>query len=256
MTQARDFSDLTVRVASAVCLVVVAALMLWWGVDTFRILLVISAGIMVWETAKMHSSSMFNACLAGLITAIGLGIAFWGGVLIGLALGVFGLAVLPLQKKSLVIPVAIFVAVSCWFLSYIHANDGVFWCLWLVVCVVASDVGGYFGGKLIGGPKFWPAISPKKTWAGILTGWAASAAVSVLFDVIGWTMGAGVIGGVAIAIASQAGDILESAMKRRAGLKDSSHIIPGHGGFLDRFDAMLLASLVTGLYSIMFGGLA
>ena len=117
--------------------------------------------------------------------------------------------------------------------------SGMGWLLWLVLVVVATDVAGYFAGRAIGGPKFWPRVSPKKTWAGTIAGWVAAAAVGAVFVA---TSGAnvGLIGlSVAVAMASQMGDMAESAMKRRVGAKDSSTLIPGHGGLLDRFDGML-----------------
>jgi phosphatidate cytidylyltransferase len=105
--------------------------------------------------------------------------------------------------------------------------------------VLASDVAGYFAGRVLGGPKFWPHVSPKKTWSGTVAGW-------VLAALVGWAfMGplgadAGLIGAsVLLAFAGQMGDIAESAIKRRRGVKDSSDLIPGHGGVLDRFDALI-----------------
>jgi phosphatidate cytidylyltransferase len=115
--------------------------------------------------------------------------------------------------------------------------------LWLVVVVVATDVLGYFAGRMIGGPKFWPRVSPKKTWAGTLFGWLGAALVGLGF-MLYTGVGAGLIGvSVAVSMASQMGDIAESAIKRKMDVKDSSSLIPGHGGLLDRFDGMLGASL-------------
>ena len=116
--------------------------------------------------------------------------------------------------------------------------------LWLVLIVVASDVLGYFAGRLIGGPKFWPSISPKKTWSGTIAGWIGAALVGLAF------MGAdgagiGIVGvSIMLAMAAQMGDIAESAIKRRLGVKDSSHLIPGHGGVMDRFDGMVGAAVL------------
>jgi phosphatidate cytidylyltransferase len=124
--------------------------------------------------------------------------------------------------------------------------------LWLVGVVLASDVLGYFAGRLIGGPKFWPRISPKKTWAGTVAGWIGAA-------LVGWAamspMGVGpglIVLSVVLALAAQMGDIAESAIKRRAGVKDSSRLIPGHGGVMDRFDGMVGAALVLLLAGPLF----
>ena len=120
---------------------------------------------------------------------------------------------------------------------------GVGWLLWLVLVVIVTDVFGYFAGRFFGGPKFWPAISPKKTWSGTVAGWIGAALVGLMFSI-------NVEGGVllmvisiAVSMASQMGDIVESALKRKMGVKDSSDLIPGHGGLMDRFDGMLGASL-------------
>ena len=117
--------------------------------------------------------------------------------------------------------------------------------IWLVCIVVASDVCGYFAGRLLGGPRFWPAISPKKTWSGTVAGWFGAAFVGfgfVIFASAGWGL---VLISPLVALAGQMGDIVESLIKRRAGVKDASRLIPGHGGVLDRFDALIGAILAV-----------
>ena len=117
------------------------------------------------------------------------------------------------------------------------------WLLWLILVVVATDIAGYFAGRALGGPKFWPAISPKKTWSGTAAGWISAAVVGLIFLLI-TDAGRDLIWiSAAVAFASQMGDIAESAVKRRCGVKDSSNLIPGHGGLFDRFDGLLGASL-------------
>ena len=96
---------------------------------------------------------------------------------------------------------------------------------------------------MFGGPKFWPAVSPKKTWSGTAAGWVGAALVGLVFSIntgVGFQL---VIVSIALAMASQMGDIAESALKRKMGVKDSSSLIPGHGGLMDRFDGMLGAAL-------------
>ena len=115
--------------------------------------------------------------------------------------------------------------------------------LWLVAVVVASDTMGYFAGRLIGGPKFWPRISPKKTWSGTVAGWVGAGLVGAGFAAAGTVPWAYALLSPLIALAGQVGDIVESWIKRRAGAKDSSRLIPGHGGVLDRFDALVGAVL-------------
>lgn len=121
--------------------------------------------------------------------------------------------------------------------------------LWLIGIVVISDTAGYFFGRILGGPKFWPALSPKKTWSGTIAGWVGAA----IFGALLWLSGHGdaslVWASPLVAFAGQLGDIAESWLKRRAGVKDSSNLIPGHGGFMDRFDAVtgaVLAAMLIG----------
>jgi phosphatidate cytidylyltransferase len=136
--------------------------------------------------------------------------------------------------------------------------------------VIVTDVGAYFAGRAIGGPKIAPRISPSKTWAGLAGGMIAAAALMTLvaiefgpaFDkqammppysvrpeyvVFGGLVGAG------LAVAAQAGDFLESWLKRKAGAKDSSRLIPGHGGVLDRVDGLLPVALIVGFGGIWIG---
>jgi phosphatidate cytidylyltransferase len=128
--------------------------------------------------------------------------------------------------------------------------------LMLVLLVVwVTDIGGYFAGRGIGGPKLWPRISPNKTWAGAIGGFAASVAVAAGFVAfhLGETGPLLVLGAV-LSIASQLGDLFESAVKRRFGVKDSSHIIPGHGGLLDRLDGFVAAVLLAAVFGLLRGG--
>lgn len=117
------------------------------------------------------------------------------------------------------------------------------WLAWLLVVVLVTDVAGYFAGRRIGGPKFWPALSPKKTWSGTAAGWAAAALAGLVFLPLAGAGALLVALSVALSMAAQAGDMAESALKRAAGVKDSSRLLPGHGGFFDRFDGILGASL-------------
>ena len=128
--------------------------------------------------------------------------------------------------------------------------------LMLVLLVVwVTDIGGYFAGRGIGGPKLWPRVSPNKTWAGAIGGFVASIAIAAGFAAfdLGRTGPLLALGSV-LSIASQLGDLFESAVKRRFGVKDSSHIIPGHGGLLDRLDGFVAAVVLAGLFGLLRGG--
>ena len=127
--------------------------------------------------------------------------------------------------------------------------------MFVLLIVWVTDSGGYFAGRGIGGPKLWPRVSPKKTWAGAAGGFAASLAVAAGFA----AFDLGRIGPLlmlsgALSVVSQLGDLFESAVKRRFDVKDSSHIIPGHGGLMDRLDGFVAAVVVAALFGFLRGG--
>ena len=128
--------------------------------------------------------------------------------------------------------------------------------LMLILLVVwVTDMGGYFAGRGIGGPKLWPRVSPKKTWAGAVGGFAASLLVAEAFVAFGLgDTGPTLLLGAVLSIVSQLGDLFESAVKRRFGVKDSSHIIPGHGGLLDRLDGYVAAVVLAAIFGFLRGG--
>lgn len=128
--------------------------------------------------------------------------------------------------------------------------------LWIVICVWATDIGAYFVGRVAGGAKLAPRISPGKTWSGLVGGmaWAAVASAAA-----GWAFGLGqtislALIGAGLAVVDQLGDLLESAAKRRAGVKDSGTLIPGHGGLLDRVDGLVAVLVVVALIRLIEGG--
>jgi phosphatidate cytidylyltransferase len=137
----------------------------------------------------------------------------------------------------------------------IDRADG-FVALMLVLLVVwVTDIGGYVAGRGIGGPKLWPKVSPGKTWAGAIGGFVASLMVAAGFAAFGLGKTAPVLVlGAVLSIASQLGDLFESAVKRRFGVKDSSHIIPGHGGLLDRLDGFIAAIVMAAILGFLRGG--
>jgi phosphatidate cytidylyltransferase len=125
----------------------------------------------------------------------------------------------------------------------------------ILLVVLVTDIGGYFAGRGIGGPKLWPRVSPKKTWAGAIGGFVASLAVAAGFAAFGLgKTGPVVLLGAVLSVASQFGDLFESAVKRRFGVKDSSHIIPGHGGLLDRLDGFVAAIVLAAIFGFLRGG--
>jgi phosphatidate cytidylyltransferase len=125
----------------------------------------------------------------------------------------------------------------------------------ILLLVWVTDIGGYFAGRSIGGPKLWPRVSPKKTWAGAIGGFAASLVIAGGFAASGLGKTAPLLTlGAVLSVASQFGDLFESAVKRRFGVKDSSHIIPGHGGLLDRLDGFVAAVVLAAIFGFLRGG--
>jgi len=128
--------------------------------------------------------------------------------------------------------------------------------IFLFAVVWATDIAAYFAGRLIGGAKLWPAISPNKTWSGAGAGAVAGTAAGVAVAAIGGVNPVApiIILSLLLSIASQFGDLFESALKRRFGVKDASHAIPGHGGFMDRLDGFIAAALAAALIGLVRGG--
>lgn len=141
----------------------------------------------------------------------------------------------------------------------LHGEAGLALTLWVLVIVWATDIGGYFAGKGLGGPKLAPRISPNKTWAGLLGGMVLAAAASVWLgramglEHRGLTLGLLAAG---LAVWAQIGDITESAFKRHFGVKDSGALIPGHGGLLDRLDGLLFVAPLVAIGIWRFGNSA
>ncbi|MBU2936861.1 MULTISPECIES: phosphatidate cytidylyltransferase [Pacificibacter] len=214
---ARNWRDLGPRVASAAVMIGVGILVIISGHIAFELLLAVLALIGVWEFYKM---ARFKADVTGLIAEDFYAL---GAYFILFVLGLAGL----------------------WAVSFLTGPAGL---IFVVSLVVATDSMGYFVGRTLGGKKFWPSVSPKKTWSGVLGGWVGAALIAliaVLFLRLDLREGLIIIGfAIILSFASQLGDIAQSAIKRRMGVKDSSNIIPGHGGVLDRFDALLAVGAV------------
>ena len=242
---AGPWDDLRKRLATGVLVAVVGVGSIWLGGTWFHVFVAAACGIMVWELARMLGAPA-TAQWPGLAAAAALLLAGFlpGGFALPLILAPALFRSDEMKGNRLVFALYTFaIMIAGYGLMGFRDDEGRVWMLWLISVVIATDIGGYFAGRLIGGPKFWPKLSPKKTWAGTTAGWVAAAIVSIPFL---RHEGAGVeLLGIAIAVsmASQLGDIAESAVKRRSGVKDSSALLPGHGGLFDRFDSMLGASV-------------
>lgn len=213
-------SDLGVRTASSVVMLAVAGCALWAGGWLWALFVIlIAAGVLVeWVrlAVKITASVPARAAwfLAGLVYVL--------------------LAALILYQLRALVPLV-----------------GSTPIVLLLGAVIATDVGAYFAGRTIGGPKIAPRISPSKTWAGL--GGAVAATTALTFIVFAVTDGVPAsfgekLGlGVAMPVVAQAGDFFESWMKRRAGVKDSGNLIPGHGGLFDRVDGLLALAFVLAI---------
>src|SRR5262249_44540264 len=127
--------------------------------------------------------------------------------------------------------------------------------VFVLLVVWVTDIGGYFAGRGIGGPKLWPRVSPKKTWAGAVGGFVASLVVACLFAALNLGKMVPLLALAAfLSVISQLGDLFESAVKRRFGVKDSSQIIPGHGGLMDRLDGFVAAVVAAAIFGDLRSG--
>ena len=254
--------NLLVRVAAALVLAPVAIAIAYAGGWPWAVLVTLAAiGLYVeWLTiigmareARIAGSGAVALAIAGVCLAT----TQIDAALVVLALGLAAIALLS-PRQRIWATAGYCYAAAAEIASVLVRLDQVygFVALILILLVVwVTDIGGYFAGRGLGGPKLWPRVSPKKTWAGAIGGFAASLAVSGGFAAFGLGRpGSFLLLGAALSVVSQAGDLFESAVKRRFGVKDSSHIIPGHGGLLDRLDGYVAAVVMAAIFGLLRGG--
>ena len=222
-------SDLAVRTASAVVMIALAGTALWLGGWWWTVFVGLIAAGILWEWMALVRGFALPVLAGALWT-------FAGVVYVGVATAML------LYLRTPMVPVSAIATI--------------------LAAVIATDVGAYFAGRTIGGPKIAPAISPSKTWAGLIGGAIASAATVAALTVAWRTPGdlappgiplEALAIGIAIAIIAQTGDFFESWMKRRAGVKDSGRLLPGHGGLFDRMDGLLAVMAAGGLLFLLAG---
>lgn len=243
------FGDLGLRVVSGIALAVIASVDIWLGGIWSAGLLAAILVIMLWEFDRMVQRGLPRNRWSFPALAIPAAIAVFATYLVGpvagaliLAIGCVLAAAFGGSRRAWLIGGLLYMGLAvCAMVPLRHLEpNGLFFVVWLIGVVVATDVGAYFVGRLVGGPRLWPAVSPGKTRSGALGGLAFAALLGVPVGLwVGQSLAMSLFLSVGVSIASQCGDLLESAVKRRFGVKDASHIIPGHGGVMDRLDGII-----------------
>ena len=254
--------NLLVRVVAALVLAPAAVGIAYAGGALWTLLVTLAAAglyvewLMIVGTAgerRVVASGLAALLIAGLCLAIGRIDASLFALVVGLA----AVALLSPQRR-IWNAAGFFYAAAAEVASILVRLDQTwgFVALILILLVVwGTDIGGYFAGRGIGGPKLWPRVSPKKTWAGAIGGFAASLAIAGGFAAFGFgKTGPLLLLGAILSIVSQFGDLFESAVKRRFGVKDSSQIIPGHGGLMDRLDGFVAAVVLAAIFGFLRAG--
>ena len=246
-------NELLNRIVVGIILVIVALAEIWFGGIAFWVLVTSAGLIMLSEYAGLQKAdaqdtraALFALCVPlGILSPLAAGPNY---LAVGLIFGMAGAVYIVTRKVSLAAGI-VYVGMPVFALIWLRARpeDGMLLAFWALSLVWATDIGAFFAGRAIGGPKLAPAISPNKTWAGLGGGVLASL-------LLGWALNrwAGLPAGLAVASAplavfAQIGDLLESWMKRRAGVKDSGKLLPGHGGVLDRLDGLVTSVPVAAL---------
>ncbi len=218
-------SNLALRIASSAVLAPVAILIAYIGGLPFALFWTVAASIVLWEWVRLVRSAPLPANTFPAWLAAGV---VYAGVLL------FPPIILRHD------PQFGFVAI-----------------LFLFAIAWSTDIAAYFVGRAIGGPKLWPAVSPKKTWSGAIGGAIGGVAAALIVAKLAGLAVAPMLVLVALglSVVSQAGDLLESSIKRRFGAKDASRLLPGHGGVMDRLDGFLTAVAAAVMVGMLRGGL-
>lgn len=244
MTQAkRGGSDLAVRTASGVALIALALAALWGGGVWLWLLASVAAMLMLAEwgdlvqpDAKHKRLALFAACVPlAIMSPLASGVSFFS---LGLVVGTAFFVTIVTRKPRLGFGVA-YVGLPALALLFLRGEpNGLLLALWALSTVWVTDIGAYFAGRSIGGPKLAPTVSPNKTWAGLIGGVASALVLGLLlWRFAGLDLQLAAASPI-LAVIAQIGDLYESWLKRQAGVKDSGAILPGHGGVMDRLDGL------------------
>ncbi|MFM9978912.1 MAG: phosphatidate cytidylyltransferase [Sphingomonadaceae bacterium] len=250
--------ELLTRTVVGIALIAFAIADLWAGGPAFWLFVLLVGFIMYYEWAGLAHADRRGTRTGIVALAIPLivmlppvaGPGWFAGCAIGLTAAGVGFG----TRSRLLGFGIIYIALPVMALIWLRERpDGLMLALWSLAVVWMTDIGAYFAGRLIGGPKLAPAISPNKTWAGLAGGMVAALILGLVFA--RWLDLPLVLAGlsVTLAVAAQGGDLFESWLKRRAGVKDSGTILPGHGGVLDRLDGLVPAAPLAALFVAVYG---
>lgn len=259
MSLIRDKTDLPRRAATGVLLIGAAAVALWLGGIAFWLLCAVGALFMMAEWADLDKVPARQKRIAQFALSVPLATMAPASVIIevhyfftlGLLAGAAFFVVIVTRKPTLAAGI-LYCGLPVLSLVFLRRADvGMLFAIWAMALVWACDIGAYFAGRTIGGPKLVPRISPNKTWAGLIGGVVAAGLFGLLLHVewgLPWRM---TLATPVLAVASQGGDLFESWLKRRAGVKDSGNLLPGHGGVLDRLDGLVPVAPLAALLLIL-----
>jgi phosphatidate cytidylyltransferase len=259
----RPGPELALRVVSALVLAPLAIGVAYIGGWPFALFWGAAAIGVLWEwTSLVAGADRWSVVMAGAVSlALALALAHTHHLVAGiivLAMGALAVAALAPSERRIWVACGIPYAGALGIAPIVLRSDerGFLVIMLLFAIMWATDIAAYFAGRALGGPKLMPQVSPKKTWSGALAGIVAAILVAIAIARF-----AGLVGLVPIAIlavllsvVAQAGDLFESALKRRFGAKDSSQLIPGHGGLMDRLDGFVVAALLAALVGLLRGG--
>ena len=249
-------NQLALRLISGIVMALASLALVIAGAWPFAALVVVAAGIGLWEWDGLTANQISRPFLMVRIALIAAACLFVldGRVQLAALIIVAGVIMAfaypqPMARRLWSAAGVAYLGFPALVLVWFRLDPayGLAAILFLFFVVWASDSGAYFVGRVVGGPQLAPKLSPRKTWSGAIGGLLSSAITALLFAI--WLGNGAVLAltlvGCALSLAAQLGDLAESAVKRGFDIKDSSHLIPGHGGLLDRIDALLLAALAA-----------